>query len=159
MRGRALSSFQSMRTAFRLLLPAWLLFAIAALIAHPISLVALLLANAVAMTAVSRAVGFDHDTRFVQGLARRGLVYFVALSAYTTVTAGIIVLPAWWLSTNGSLLSALGLSAALMLSLVCLWRIWPAFALPLLWDDAYPHANEKGSWMSTVLRRSLSRAT
>ena len=158
MRGRALSRFQSTRTAIRLLLPAWLLFAIAALIAHPASLVALLLANAVAMTAMSRAVGFDHDTRFMQGLARRGLAYFVALSAYTAITAAIVVVPAWWLLNDGSLLAALGLSAALMLSVVCLWRIWPVFALPLLWDDAYPHADERGSWLSTVLRRSLAFA-
>jgi ankyrin repeat protein len=158
MRGRASNGFQTLRTTVRLLLPAWLLFLIAALVVHPVSLVALLLANAVAMTAMSRVAGFDHDTRFIQGLARRGVAYFVASSAYAAVVAGLVVLPAWWLLEHGSLPAALALSAALTLSLVCLWRVWPAFALPLLWDDAYPHPDERGSWLSTVLWRSLAFA-
>jgi ankyrin repeat protein len=158
MRGRASNGFKVLRIAIRLLLPAWLLFAIAALVVHPVSLVALLLANAIVMTAIARAIGFDHDAAFVPALARRGVVYFVASSAYAAVVAALVALPAWWLLKDGSLLAALGLSAALMLSLVCLWRIWPAFALPLLWDDAYPHPDERGSWLSTVLRRSSAFA-
>lgn len=158
MRGRASNGFQVLRNAMRLLLPAWLLYALAALLVHPVSLVVLLLANAITMTAISRAIGFDHDTRFVQGLARRGVVYFIATSAYAALVAGLVAMPAWWLIKDGSLVAALGLSATLMLSLVCLWRIWPAFALPLLWDDAYPHPDEQGSWLSTALQRSSAFA-
>jgi len=158
MRKRASNGLQVLRTAIRLLLPAWLLFGVAALVVHPVSLVALLLANAIVMTAISRAIGFDQDTGFARGLARRGAAYFVASSAYAALVAAFVALPAWWLLKEGSLLAALGLSAALMLSLVCLWRIWPAFALPLLWDDAYPHPDERGSWLLKVLRRSLAFA-
>ena len=97
MRGRASNGFQVLRSAIRLLLPAWLLYAIAALLVHPVSLVALLFANAIVMTAISRAIGFDHDTRFVQGLARRGVAYFIATSAYAALVAGLVAMPAWWL--------------------------------------------------------------
>ncbi|MBA8887750.1 hypothetical protein FHW12_001964 [Dokdonella fugitiva] len=158
MRRRAANWFKSLQTMLRLQLPAWLVFAIATLVEHPVSLVLLLVGNAITMTAVCRALGFDLDGAYLRGLARRGLAYFVALSAYTAFVTLVVVAPAWWLSRDGSLEAALALSAALVASLLALWRIWPAFALPLLWDDAYPHAEERGSWLTTVLRRSLAFA-
>jgi ankyrin repeat protein len=158
MRRRAVNRIQSLQTAIRLLLPSWLLFAIAALIEHPVALIPLLLANAIAMTAVCRTAGFDRETSFLHGVARRGLAYFILLSAYTAFIAALVATPAWWLLRDGSLQSALALSAALMVSLFVLWRVWPAFALPLLWDDAYPHAEDRGSWLLTVLRRSFAFA-
>jgi hypothetical protein len=65
--------------------------------------------------------------------------------------------PVWWLAHDGSLPAALALSAALAASLFMLWRVWPAFALPFVWDDAYPDTAH-ASWLSAVLRRSLAFA-
>ncbi|HEY6941852.1 ankyrin repeat domain-containing protein [Dokdonella sp.] len=158
MRRRAVNGFNVLRSMLRLQLPAWLIFAIAAVVDHPVSLVLLLAANALTMTAVSRALGFDHDSAYLHALARRGLAYFVASSAYTALVALIVATPAWWLLRYGSLEAALALSAALLASLLLLWRIWPAFALPLLWDDAYPRVEDRGSWLRTVLHRSLAFA-
>ena len=157
MRARSVHAMHALRTAIRLLLPAWLLYAAAIPIAHPVVLAALLVANAISMTAIARAAGFGVDGRFVDGLARRGLAYFVASTAYTTLVAALIAIPCWWLWRDGTLSAALLLSAALVVSLLVLWRTWPAFVLPLLWDDAYP-ADEQGSWLATALRRSIAFA-
>jgi len=61
MRRRAANWFNSLQTMLRLQLPAWLVFAIATLVEHPASLILLLVGNAITMTAVCRALGFDLD--------------------------------------------------------------------------------------------------
>jgi ankyrin repeat protein len=143
-------------SATRHLLPAWLLFAAAVAVDHPLSLVLILVANAITMTGVCHSIGFGMEGSFAQSIARRGLVYFVLSTVYTAIVAALLVAPAWWVSRDGSLAAALGLSAALVVALFALWRIWPAFALPFLWDDAYPRDDEHGSWLLTSLRRSLA---
>ena len=142
----------------RHLLPAWLLFALAAAIEHPLCLVLLLAANALTMTGICHAVGFDMEAHFVRSIARRGVPYFVLLTAYAAFVAAVLAAPAWWLARDGSFPAALALSAAMVVALLALWRIWPAFALPFLWDDAYPHDEERGSWLLTALRRSVAFA-
>lgn len=155
---RAINRLHALSTAVRYLLPAWLLFALAAAVDHPLSLVLLLVADAVAMTGICHAIGFGMEASLGRSVARRGLAYFVLLTAYVAFTAALLAVPAWWLSRDGSLAAALTLSAAIAAALFVLWRIWPAFALPLLWDDAYPHDDERGSWLLTALRRSLAFA-
>jgi len=155
---RAVSRLPTFFAAIRHLLPAWLLFALAALIDHPLALVLMLAANALALTAICRAIGFGRESDFLRSVARRGLAYFILLTAYTAFVAAVLAGPALWLSKDNSLSAALALSGALVLALLVLWRIWPAFALPLLWDDAYPHDDERGSWLSAALRRSLAFA-
>lgn len=145
-------------SAIRCLLPAWLLFALAVIVDHPLTLVLLLTANAIVMTAVCQSIGFGMEGNFARSIARRGLVYFVLSAIYTAAVAAILVVPAWWVSRDGTLASALGLSAAFVVALLALWRAWPAFALPFLWDDAYPRDDERGSWLFTSLRRSLTFA-
>jgi len=157
MRARSAHALHAMRTAMTLLLPAWLLYAAAIPIGHPIAFAAILVANAITMTAIARAAGFGTDGRFVDGLARRGLAYFVASTAYAAIVAVFVALPWTWLWRDGTLSAALLLSAALVVSLLVLWRIWPAFVLPLVWDDAYP-ADEHGSWLATALRRCTAFA-
>lgn len=140
------------------LVPAWLIFALVAVVPDSFSLILLLVADTVAMTGICRAIGFDMEFSYLRSLARRGLSYFIPLTAYTAFVAAVLAGPAWWLSLDGSLPAALLLSAALFASVFVLWRVWPTFALPFLWDDAYPRDDEHGSWLSTALRRSLAFA-
>jgi ankyrin repeat protein len=140
------------------LVPAWLIFALVAVVPDSISLVLLLVADTIAMTGICRAIGFDMEISYARSLARSGLPYFILLTLYTAFVAAVLAAPAWWLSLEGSLPAALLLSAALFVSVFALWRLWPTFALPFLWDDAYPRDDERGSWLSTALRRSLAFA-
>ncbi len=155
---RAVNRFHTSLLTFRHLLPAWLCFALAGAINHPLALVLLLVANAIAMTGICNAIGFGMEASFARSIARRGLAYFVLLTVYTAFVAAILAAPAWWLSRDGSMPAALALSAALVIALFALWRIWPAFALPFLWDDAYPQDDADHSWLLTALRRSLAFA-
>jgi ankyrin repeat protein len=155
---RAGNRLHTWLAAIRHLIPAWIVFAIAAAIDHPLSLIALLIANALAMTGICHAAGFGMEASFARSIARRGLTCFVLLTGYTNVVAALLAAPAWWLAHDGSLAAALTLSAVLVAGLFASWRIWPAFALPFLWDDAYPHDEERGSWLLTALRRVLAFA-
>ncbi|MEO7432925.1 MAG: ankyrin repeat domain-containing protein [Dokdonella sp.] len=145
-------------SAFRNLLPAWCLFALVMVIDHPLSLILLLLGNAIAMTAICNALGFGLESSFWRSIARHGLSYFVLSSAYIATVAALLAGPAWWVARDGSLVSALLLSATLAAALFLAWRVWPAFALPFVWDDAYPCGDERGSWLSCALRRCLAFA-
>jgi ankyrin repeat protein len=153
----AVPRLQSLSRSIRHLLPAWLAFALAALAPHPLTLVLFLIGNALAMTGICRALGFGMEASFGQGIARRGLAYFVLQTAYTAAVAALAIGPAWWLAREGSLPAALTLSIALAAALFALWRLWPAFALPFIWDDAFP-SEEKGSWLLGALRRSIAFA-
>jgi ankyrin repeat protein len=138
-------------------IPAFLVFAVVAVAVHPLALVLLLVGNALALTAVCAGIGFDMDASFARSIARRGLAAFVLLSLYTALVALLLAAPAHWLAREPSLPGALALSAALLIALFALWRLWPAFALPFVWDDAYPEEGQ-GSWLLTSLRRSLAFA-
>ncbi len=153
---RAVNRLKQFSSALRHLLPAWLLSALALAVDHPLSLVLLLMANAIAMTAICQSIGVEMEGNFARSIARRGLVYFVLSTFCTAAVAAVLAAPAWWVSRDGSLASALGLSAALVFALLALWRVWPAFALPFVWDDAYPRDDERGSWLLTSMRRSLA---
>ena len=153
----AVPRLQTFSLALRHLLPAWLAFALAAPVQHPLTFVLLLVGNALAMSGICHALGFGMEASFARTIARRGLAYFVLLTAYTAVVAALVVGPAWWLARDGSLPAALTLSIALFIALFALWRLWPAFALPFIWDDAYP-SGETGSWLLGALRRSLAFA-
>lgn len=154
----AVNRLHTSYAVFRHLLPAWLLFALAAAIDPPLCLVLLLAANALTMTGICHALGFDMEASFPRSIARRGVAYFVLSTTYTALVAALLAAPAWWLFRDGSLAAALALSAAVVVALLALWRVWPAFALPFLWDDAYPRDTEGGSWLLTALRRSLAFA-
>jgi ankyrin repeat protein len=97
------------------------------------------------------------DGRFLRSIARRGLTGLVLLSLYSAFIALLLAGPAWWLVGEPSLTAALALSAAMLLSLLSLWRLWPALVLPFVWDDAYTQDGER-SWVRIALRRSFGFA-
>jgi len=137
--------------------PAYLLLAGVGLLASPLSLIFMLCANVLMITAMSHAMGFGTHASFLRNLMQRGLVYFILLTGYTALVAVLLAVPVLWVLQVGSLLAALLLSVAFVVAMLALWRFWPAFTLSFVWDDAYPHA-EHGSWLTTALRRSLDFA-
>ncbi len=148
---------RSLLVALARFIPALLAFAAAIPAAHPLVLVALLVGNALMLTAVCAGIGFDMDQRFARSVARRGLAGFVLLSLHTAFVFAVLAGPALWLMQEPSLPAALAMSAAALLAVLALWRLWPAFALPFVWDDAYPE-DARHSWLFVALRRSLAFA-
>ncbi|HEX5307179.1 MAG TPA: ankyrin repeat domain-containing protein [Dyella sp.] len=135
--------------------PGWVAVAIAAASTHPLVLIPLLLANALTMAAVCHAIGFDPEPRFGRTVLRRGAAHLVMFSTYVALVFGLIAWPLLHLSQAPSLSGALLLAAALVIALVLLWRLWPAFGLVFVWDDAYPVQSD-GSWIFTATARSIA---
>ncbi|ODV24089.1 MAG: hypothetical protein ABT19_04660 [Rhodanobacter sp. SCN 68-63] len=135
--------------------PGWVAVAIAAASTHPLVLIPLLLANALTMAAVCHAIGFDPEPRFGRTVLRRGAAHLVMFSTYVAVVFVLIAWPLLRLSQAPSLSGALLLAAALVIALTLLWRLWPAFGLVFVWDDAYP-AQSDGSWIFTATARSIA---
>ena len=90
----AATRLQTLSLALRLLLPAWLAFALAAPAQHPLTFVLLLIGNALAMTGICHALGLDTESSLWRSIARRGLAYFVMLTTYTAFVAALIAGPA-----------------------------------------------------------------
>ena len=135
--------------------PGWAAVAIAALGAHPLTLIPLLAAQTLTMAAVCHAIGFDPEPRFLRTVLRRGAAHLVLLVAYVALLFVLIAGPMLWLHRAPSLGAALALATAMVVALVALWRVWPAFGLLFVWDDAYP-AQSDGSWIFTAMARSLA---
>ena len=135
--------------------PALLLFAAAIPVADPYALILLLVGDALLLTAICGGVGFEMDLHFGRSMARRAPVGLLVLVLFTAFLAALLAVPAWWLMREPSLSGAMLLSSALLLGLLSLWRIWPLFALPYIWDDAYPEVSP-GFRVITALRRSLA---
>ncbi|OOG49527.1 ankyrin repeat domain-containing protein [Rhodanobacter sp. C01] len=127
----------------------------AGLTTHPLTLIPLLLANALTMAAICHAIGFDPEPRFGRTVLRRGAAHLVMFTAYTALVFVLVAWPMLQLSQAPSLGAALLLAAALVLALVALWRLWPAFGLVFVWDDAYPSQRD-GSWIFTATLRSIA---
>lgn len=138
-------------------IPALVVFAATLPLVHTLALVPLLIGSALMLTAICAGIGFDMESSFARSVARRGLAGLVLFSAYTGYVAILLAAPALWLMRDPSLPAALALSAAALLALLSLWRLWPAFVLPFVWDDAYPQESG-GSWLFAALRRSLAFA-
>lgn len=136
-------------------IPGLLAVAAAGLANDPLTLIPLLLANALTMAAICHAIGFDPEPRFVRTVMRRGAAHLVMFTGYAVLVFVLVAWPMLQLSRAPSLGAALLLAAALVLALVALWRLWPAFGLVFVWDDAYP-AQRDGSWIFTATLRSIA---
>jgi ankyrin repeat protein len=129
--------------------------ALAGMATHPLTLIPLLLANALTMAAVCHAIGFDPEPRFWRTVLRRGAAHLVMFTGYAVLVFLLVAWPMMQLSHAPSLSAALLLAAALVLALASLWRLWPAFGLVFVWDDAYPPQRD-GSWIFTATLRSIA---
>ncbi|WP_426662106.1 ankyrin repeat domain-containing protein [Rhodanobacter aciditrophus] len=134
--------------------PGLLAVALAGMVAHPLTLIPLLLANALTMAAVCHAIGFDPEPSFARTVLRRGAAHLVMFTGYAVIVFVLVAWPMLALSQSHSLAATLALVATLVLALAVLWRPWPAFGLVFVWDDAYP-ARHDGSWIFTATLRSL----
>ncbi|MCW8806925.1 MAG: ankyrin repeat domain-containing protein [Rhodanobacter sp.] len=138
-------------------IPGLLAVAAAGLAAHPLTLIPLLLANTLTMAAVCHAIGFDPEPRFERTVLRRGAAHLVMFSGFTVFVFLLVAWPLLQLSLTHSLSASLMLAAVLVFALAAVWRLWPAFALVFVWDDAYPTQRE-GSWIFTAAARSIAFA-
>lgn len=136
-------------------IPGLVATAIAAIGAHPLALIPLLMANALTMAAVCHAIGFDPEPRFGRTVLRRGAAHLVMFTGYVVLVFLLVAWPMLRLNQAPSLGAALMLAGALVVALAALWRVWPAFGLVYVWDDAYP-AQSDGSWIFTATARSLA---
>lgn len=139
----------------RYFIPAAAAFVASAFITQPAAVLALLLAaDALTLAAICQLIGFGLEASFVRTLMRRGLAHFVLLLSYTVWLAALVAYPLRWLLGQATLPATLALSTALVLALLSLWRLWPAFGLVYVWDEAYPDRST-ASGIFTAVQRSL----
>ncbi len=138
-------------------IPALAVAFIAAIGSHPLVLVPLIVANALSMAAVCHAIGFGPELSMTRTALRRGAAYLVMFTAYTALLLALVGWPLVLLAHAASLGAALVLSVALAIGVAVLWRIWPAFGLVFLWDDAFVQS-PRSSWIFTAIARSLTFA-
>ncbi|HEX7112837.1 MAG TPA: hypothetical protein VF216_10355, partial [Mizugakiibacter sp.] len=138
-------------------LPALACVALAALAVHPLVLIPLLAANTLALAAVCHAIGFEPEADFLSTVLRRGAAHLVLFTAYVALVLLLVAWPLVTLTHAPSLAGTLLLSTALVVALAALWRLWPAFGLLVLWDDAFPDEGER-SWIFTAIARSVAFA-
>lgn len=136
-------------------IPGWAAIAAVGFATHPLMLIPLLLANALTMAAICHAIGFDPEPRFGRTVLRRGAAHLVMFSGYTVLVFALVAWPMLQLSQAPRFSAALVLVAALMFALAALWRLWPAFGLVFVWDDAYPPQRD-ASWIFTATLRSIA---
>ncbi|HUA82137.1 MAG TPA: ankyrin repeat domain-containing protein [Dyella sp.] len=130
---------------------------IAAIGAHPLALIPLLLANTLTMAAICHVIGFDPEPDFFRTVMRRGMAHLAMFTGYAALVFLLIAWPMLRLTQHPTLGASLLLAAALVVALMVLWRLWPAFALVYVWDDAYPaHGQGEGSWLFTATARSIA---
>ncbi len=138
-------------------LPALLAFTLVVPAPDWLAPILFLIGDTLLLTALCASIGFDMEGSFGRSIARRGLASLLVLVLFAVFIAALLAVPTVWLLREPSLGGALALSAAFLLGVLSLWRIWPVFILPLAWDDAWPEVAQ-GFWLTTALRRSLAFA-
>ena len=128
-----------LRTALAPLLAAGALYVLAAAIDHPLTLIALLAANATVMLGCSRTAGFSVSASDRRKIVGNCLLYCAFAAGYVALVALLVAWPIRQLADGGSLSAALLLSVAFVVAIFSLFRIWPVFALPFIRADLPPH--------------------
>ncbi|GLQ51604.1 ankyrin repeat domain-containing protein [Dyella flava] len=148
----------SVLTSLIWFLPGFIAAGIAAAVgAHPATLILLLLTNTLTMAAVCHAIGFDPEPDFMHTVLRRGTAHITLFTCYVALVFLLIAWPMLRLTQQPTLGASLLLAAALVVALTALWRLWPAFALVFVWDDAYPAQDKHhGSSLFTASARSIT---
>src|SRR5579875_1992456 len=83
--------------------PGLIAVALAGMVAHPLALIPLLLANALTMAAVCHAIGFDPEPRFGRTVLRRGAAHLVMFTGYVALVFLLIAWPMLQLHQQPSL--------------------------------------------------------
>lgn len=107
------------------------------------SLIFLLLADSACLLIVGRAARLRRNGDW-RGEFRDATAYLAMLAAYTALGIVLVGYPLHWLRNDASLGVVLSLSAAAVLALLALWRVWPAFGLAGM-NARYPHASVDGA--------------
>lgn len=118
--------------------PALACVGIAVPIQHPLVLLPLLLAQTLWLVAFCRALRLMDAATFPQLVWRRGGVLFLLFTVWILWVWLLTVWPLLALVRSPSLGATLLLSIALVAAMAPLWRLWPMFALVMIWDGAYP---------------------
>ena len=101
------------------------------------SLSLLLIADSACLLIAGRAAGMRRRDGW-RGELRGVAAYLAMLTADTMLGAALVGYPLHWLRNDASLGVALTVSAASVLGLLVLWRVWPAFGLTAM-DARHRH--------------------
>jgi len=148
----AFRALTSLIVRARYLLPAFAMALLAAPVAHPATLLPLMLAIPLYFAGAAAALGYHLEQSFARFALRRGSVAMVLFTFYAGAVAVGVGWPLVLLVGTGKAAGALVLALGFLVVVSALWRSWPIFALVYLWDDAYPE-QEPGSWMRTAISR------
>jgi ankyrin repeat protein len=88
------------------------------------------------LLAAVQAAGYRYEPAYFSALRARGLPALLLCLGGVAGTAALLGWPAWRLMQTGALGAVLMLSLAAAVALLALWRVWPAFGLVFLWDEA-----------------------
>jgi hypothetical protein len=84
-------------------IPGLLAIVAAGFVNHPLTLIPLLLANALTMAAICHAIGFDPEPHFGRTVLRRGAAHLVMFTGYTVLVFALVAWPMLQLSHAPSL--------------------------------------------------------
>jgi ankyrin repeat protein len=118
----------------RYFVPAYIVFAAATLLQHPAVIAPLLIGATLMVAGICQASGLVGENRFAATVFRRASLFFAELVLYAAVVALLVAYPLGWLLRDQSLSATLAVSTEVVVALLCLWRIWPAFGLVFLWN-------------------------
>jgi len=118
-------------TVIAALLAAGVLGVLTALVDHPATLIALVVANALVMLAFCSRLGFAERP----GIPGAVMRYCAFAAGYGALVALLVAWPIRQLQGSGSLSAALLLSVAFVVAIFCLYRSWPIFALSFIARD------------------------